>query len=1019
MDPLNQRAEFLEGNNTHADFVVGVGYRADFVVKAVKGPAALRPGQDFVARVTVCNQGNTPDSADVALVLSDDALIQPSTAPGAPGDVIVGWVPVSTLGPNQCATVPMTGNSPSLQGLYHLGAFVDVLNQRPELRDDNNTHPGYRLGVGNGADFTVQTVTGPGGVEPGQLLTAQVKVCNQGTDAGMAEVMLLLSSDATVQWGGGPWGDLVIGVAPVGLLFPGHCVTVPVSGNASLPYPGHEGAYHLGAAALASQGTDLNPENDLHSGYRLGVGHRPDFTVTDVKAPPSVESGQGFLAQATVCNQGTQPEATEVRLFLSDVAPIVANPGPWQGGVSVGAANLLPLMPGQCVTVQVPATWSQPYTLPEGAYHLVAVVDPGNHRAELIEDNNAHADFVLGVGHRADFIVKAVQAPASVQPGQSLTAQVTVCNQGTLSDSADVALFLASEPFSRPAPGEEMLVTYLGQAPVGFLAPGRCATVPMTGTATLPPPGSPGAYYLGALVDFSNQRPELIEDNNAHPGAVLGVGSEPDFVVTDVKGPSSVEVGQPLTAQVTVCNQGTQPDDVQVALVLSTDDVIRPEGPGPVPGEDRPVGGASVGHLLPGQCATVPVSGNAYPPPPGDEGAYFLGAFVDPGYQRFELREDNNAHAGHMLGVGHGPDFVVTDVKGPPSTQTPHPFTAQVTVCNQGTQPGDAALALVLSADSVIRPQKAPGVGEDPVVGGALTGPLYPGRCATVPVSGNASVPSPGTGSAFHLGAFVDPEDQRPELIEDNNTHPGYVLGVGNGADFIVTAVKGPASVQSGQPFTAQVTVCNQGTLPDTTDVVLFLSRDGALPPASGPGGSPIGGAPVNFTLPGQCLTVPVSTSVSVPASGPEGAYHLGAVVDPGNQRTELLETNNSHPGYVLGVGYRADFIVSDVKAPASVQPGQPLTAQVTVCNQGTRPDSTQVVLMLSADATLVPPTVPGSTADTVVGSASVGLLSPGQCATVPVTGPANPPSPGAGSAYFLGAFVDPGYQRFELREDN
>ncbi|WP_164021941.1 CARDB domain-containing protein, partial [Pyxidicoccus trucidator] len=164
------------------------------------------------------------------------------------------------------------------------------------------------------------------------------------------------------------------------------------------------------------------------------------------------------------------------------------------------------------------------------------------------------------------------------------------------------------------------------------------------------------------------------------------------------------------------------------------------------------------------------------------------------------------------------------------------PLIAQVTVCNHGTTSGDSHVELYLSADAIIRTNTAPGPMEDSFVGGAPSGPLYPGQCATVPVQGNAWLPPPGIEGPYHLGAVVDPSNNRPELLEDNNSSSGYRIGVGDAPDFVVTSVTGPTSVQDGQPLTAQVTVCNHGTRPGDTLVELYLSADATIRTNTAPG---------------------------------------------------------------------------------------------------------------------------------------------------------------------------------------
>ncbi|NMO16768.1 hypothetical protein HPC49_06170 [Pyxidicoccus fallax] len=1010
-------------NNTRVGDRVGLGSRPDFVVTGVKGPPSALPGQSFTSQVTVCNQGTQTDNAEVMLLLSTDDVILPWQQPGVDSDVFLGATMVGALAPGQCSTVSVPGSlnsQPYWQSAYHVGAFVDPGFMRSELIEDNNAHPGYRLGVGNGPDFIVTNVKGPGSVRPGQPLTAQVTVCNQGTQPDGADVNLYLSAEPLSPPDSGPSMPQVriVGSAPTPYLSPGQCAQVPVTGPANLPSPDQEGAWHLGAIVDAgNQRLELIEDNNLHPGYVLGVGNRPDFIVTGVTGPTSVQPGQPLTAKVTVCNQGTQPGDLHVALLLS-ADEVIRRPegtSPYEDVLVVGA-QFGSLPPDQCATVPLTGSATAPPPGPDHPFHLGAIVDPDNATAEILEDNNTHAGYRLGVGSRPDFVVTEVKGPASVLPGQLLTARVTVCNQGTQPETAEVELYLSADTLLRRSTtsvgGED---TRLGRALLGALAPGQCATASVSGNAYLPPQGSEGLYHLGAWVDPANQRPELIEDNNVHTLTRVGVGERLDFVITEVNGPGAVKLGQPLTAWVTVCNQGTWAGDASVGLFLSQQ--------GSASTSTRsPVGFTSTGLLQPGQCAPVPVTGPAYPPAPGLEGLYQLGAEVDPGNQRPEFNEDNNTHAGYGLGIGNLPDFVVTHVKGPASVTSGQLLTAQVTVCNRGTEPGDIDVGLFLSADAVIQPGTAGPTAGDMPVGFAPTGPLNPEQCATVTVKGSAYLPPPGTEGAWNLGAFVDPGAQRPELNEDNNTHPGYVLGVGNRADFIVAAVKAPASVQAGQTLTALVTVCNQGTQPGVPEVLLAVSADTDIRVATGPT-QPQDDRIVGSTLmpainPGQCGSARVSGTAYPPAPG-DGPFYLGALVDPDSRVAELIESNNVLATHRLGVGNRPDFTVTAVTGPSSVTPGAPLTAQVTVCNQGTLPGSADVGLYLSPDANLLPSGPGGFGEDILVSRVTLGTLSPSQCVTVPISGSAQRPPPGVDGAYHLGAIVDPGNAVLELNEDN
>ena len=931
-DPQNSQTELIEDNNTNSTRI-GVGNRPDFTVKSVSAPASAQPGQQVTAQVEVCNQGTTDGSADVEVYLSADAVITPNGPQPSP-DSFVGGAWGLWLMHGQCTTVAVSGPvyppPPGGDGPYYLGAVADPQDMQVELFEDNNTLSA-RMGVGYAPDFTVKSVTAPPSAQPGQPVTAQVEVCNQGTADGWTDVEVYLSADAVITPNGPqPSPDSFVGSAWGLWLMHGQCTTVAVSGPAYPPPPGGDGPYFLGAVAdPQNMQMELLEDNNTHS-TRMGVGNRPDFTVKSVSAPVSAQPWQQVTAQVQVCNQGTMDGWTDVEVYLSADQVITPN-GPQPSPDSfMGSAPTPWLMHGQCTTVAVNGPVYPPPPGGDGPYFLGAVVDPQNMQVELFEDNNTNSTRI-GVGNRADFTVKSVSAPASVQPGLTLIAQVEVCNQGTMDGSTDVEVYLSADQVITPNGPQPSPDSFMGSAPTPWLMHGQCTTVAVNGPVYPPPPGGDGPYYLGAVADPQNSQTELMEDNNTN-STRMGVGNRADFTVKSVSAPASVQPGQPLIAQVEVCNQGTMDGPADVEVYLSADAVITPNGPQPSP--DSFVGNAWGLWLMHGQCTTVAVSGPAYPPPPGGDGPYFLGAVADPQNMQMELLEDNNTHS-TRIGVGNRADFTVKSVSAPASVQPGQQVTAQVQVCNQGTMDGSTDVEVYLSADQVITPN-GPQPSPDSFVGSAWGLWLMHGQCTTVAVSGPAYPPPPGGDGPYFLGAVADPQNMQMELLEDNNTHSTR-MGVGNRPDFTVKSVSAPVSAQPWQQVTAQVQVCNQGTMDGWTDVEVYLSADQVITP-NGPQPSPdsfMGGAPTPWLMHGQCTTVAVNGPVYPPPPGGDGPYFLGAVADTQNMQVELFEDNNTDSTRI-GVGNRADFTVKSVSAPASVQPGQPLIAQVEVCNQGT-----------------------------------------------------------------------------------
>src|SRR6185503_10489750 len=144
------------------------------------------------------------------------------------------------------------------------------------------------------------------------------------------------------------------------------------------------------------------------------------------------------------------------------------------------------------------------------------------------------------------------------------------------------------------------------------------------------------------------------------------------------------------------------------------------------------------------------------------------------------------------------------------------------------------------------------------------------------------------------------------ELLEANNAKTGDAIGIGSGPDYVFSAVSGPSSSLPGSSLSASVTVCNQGTAPGWgTNVQVLLSTDTSITLAD----TAFAMAPVPNLNPGQCTTV---TAMGYPWVA-DGAYVLGAIVDPWESAPELLEANNATAGNAIGIGFEPDLIVSAV----------------------------------------------------------------------------------------------------------
>ncbi|RKG75564.1 CARDB domain-containing protein, partial [Corallococcus terminator] len=254
-----------------------------------------------------------------------------------------------------------------------------------------------------------------------------------------------------------------------------------------------------------------------------------------------------------------------------------------------------------------------------------------------------------------------------------------------------------------------------------------------------------------------------------------------------------------------------------------------------------------------------------------------------------------------------------------------------------------------------------------------------------------------------------------------------------NGPDLVVTRIQAPPSLQSGNAFTAKVTVCNTGSVATTSaaqSLRLYLSNNATqqLPPSNGPlpfGQTEAGRTNVARLVSGECITQDVNANVTLPYPGTAGTYFLGAFIDVAREEAEQDENNNGFVSGRMDVGSRPDLVVTRLDAPAGLKPGQSFTATATVCNQGTTSASaSSVELYLSTRDTLVlPSSGPGARLplqQSSLGTAPTSPLGAGHCAPAKVSGQVVLPQAAVtNQPLYLGAAVNPSLTTLELRQDN
>lgn len=503
-------------------------------------------------------------------------------------------------------------------------------------------------------------------------------------------------------------------------------------------------AVWLGTALVAGCGdVDVAPTENLvpGEGYSLEEERRPDLVVTAVETPPSARPGDDVTASARVCNQGTEWGEAQVHFYLSADEALSAD-DTW-----VGDGWLTPLHAGRCSTQSVQFTAPDEWA---ALHRVVAVVESKGLLPESDGSNNLRSGPLFGVGYKPDFVVTGVDAPASLRPWEFTTAAVTVCNQGTEWGQLSVDLLLLPDPTSSDG------AQHIGAMPGVEVWPGACVTQDAFLNV---PEARDTPVRLVAVVNRISSWEEFSEANNVFDAGLRGVGDGPDLVISSVTAPSSSTPDASFTSTVTVCNQGTQGAEGVFRLVLSTDPEISEV--------DTLLATGNVGPLEPGQCATRDVAVLASLG--GSGSVSYLGAIAGDGYTR-DLNEHNDRRATGPIAVGHGPDFVVSQLSVPPSVSWGAGFPASVTVCNQGTLAGatDAGLFLVTGPDD--QPSEFMNVGE------LFTGNLEPGQCATQDIFVGAWPTNAHFYAPWHLMAVADRFSAQGELVESNNSRTSTAL---------------------------------------------------------------------------------------------------------------------------------------------------------------------------------------------------------------------------------------------------
>ncbi len=498
---------------------------ADLVVTSVSGPATGQAGGIVPVTWTVTNQG----TGDSAVTTWQDAIYADTGSTPGPNAVLVasythyGLLSAGgSYSQSQLMTLPI-----SLSGAYKL--FV-VTNQpvlvtgqptppRPVFESNfaNDTSVALPINITqNLANLQVTTVTAPATVQTAGTVTVNWTVQNNGTGTTNSNYWfddIWGSTKSTLGSGG---TDVYLGtVQHSNPLSAGGSYTA--SATVTLPANLAAAAYNFivttDRPVVPSNDDPLtanlvyeNNETDNQKAAATTITLGPNLLVSNVTAPTTASTGQAITVGWTVTNNGVGATGNipiDDSVYLS-YDQLFSNSSIYigtlrkTGGLAAGASY----------------TQTTQFDLPIGLVGTFYVFVVTNTNDAVTEQNPANAmafdstAVQIQATPPADLVAGTVTIPANAVPGQNITINYTVTNQGV-----------------NPANGAWTDSLYLSPTPIwsvddpllGRVDENRnlAAGASYTGTLTALLPGvTPGSYYVIVRSNILNTIPETTLANN-------------------------------------------------------------------------------------------------------------------------------------------------------------------------------------------------------------------------------------------------------------------------------------------------------------------------------------------------------------------------------------------------------------------------------------------------------------------------------------------------------------------------
>lgn len=968
LDENDEQAETNENNNTVALPILLSVPNVDLAVTTGSAPTSANLGDSVTVDWTVANNGTATAKASFwndRLYVSNDQTLDSS-------DVFVSSVfrsnfpnlaGGSTYSASKTFTVPTsaTGGHYLLIATDNQGASASSVSDQAETNENNNvlalpfTTPG--------SDLIVTAATAPASAVLGTPISVSYTIKNQGAIAaslqfgGNWDDAIYLSADQLLDANDIPVQSFISGSTSL-------AVNGEYSATKSVSFPSAPaGAHYL--LIVTDDDQDVRESTETNNVFSLPITlSGPDLVMVSATTPASAIAGDDISVTFTVANQGT--EATPSTPYIHR----------WYDYVYFSTDNVLdsndeylatfyqssvsPLASGATYTDTRTVTLSG--DIAPGNGYLLITTDKDSYSylgdydylAETNENNNVIAKAITLSA--PDLTVTNLTAPAATKPNTQIEVSWTVQNIGSVAAPANWYDYLYISDDMTFDDNDDYIHSELinSQTPLAVNGSYTVTRNVFIDNVSL------GQKYLLLKTDgvtYSNDQPETNETNNVRAVPINIVAVDANLAFTASSAPSSAILGDQITVQWTVANQGADSaeSDWYDTIYLSTDNVFDNQD---IFLSSRYAGAHSplVGHT------SYSVTENVYLSQ-GTAGERFLLIRTDTYNDQSETNEADNLVA---LPISlSAPDLIVTNVTAPAATVVNRTISVSYTVKNQGTvaAPADWNDRIYLSDDAVVDFSDT-----------SLDFPFISSQTplaadGTYTITRNVTIPNTTTGDRYLL-VVTDYYDDQPETDELNNSLAIPITLSEANADFVPTAFTGPSSAILGETINLSWTIANNGELEAAADGddVIFLSDDEVFDNNDSFLGS-FSYATLTPLAAGASYTQ--NKSLTFSTSSGTGNKFLLVFADRFNDQREINEANNIRS---LPITLQApDLVVTTASAPSTIISGDTVSVSFTVENQGavSAPTDWSDSIYFSTDANL------NTGSDQFLGSFSAGTFTP------------------------------------------